>query len=336
MRLNLLSFNARGLNEPSAVDALQLYIQDCRPVPDIVLVQEHKCRGVALTNLGKSLWRHATFWGRDASPGYGHLDSEDGAGCGGLASFLAHKWASLVSDSGSLFENRVHWFIMSGLPGGDLGIANIYAHNNSADRCSLWETMARELPTHCRWLLLGDFNMVEMRTDKNRPCASMISRRERELFDSMKRTLQVEDNPRIPGSLKFSWDNSRATGIRALARLDRMYVFPSQPASPGRQILRYEIRGDMTRSDHCPIFASIQLAERPPQAHHWKMSTLWFQEAGPEIRRLWTEAPPNASFFMKMRTVTRAYRKFCKLKSASFRAEEDRMKQELDEATGRL
>lgn len=135
--------------------------------------------------------------------------------------------------------------------------------------------MARELPTHYRWLLLGEFNMVEVRTDKNWPCASMISRRERELFDAMKQTLQVEDNPRTHGTLKFSWDNGRTNGIRALARLDRMYVFPSHPAAPGRKILRYEIRGDMTRSDHCPVIALVQLAKSPPQSYHWKMSVLY-------------------------------------------------------------
>lgn len=162
----------------------------------------------------------------------------------------------------------------------------------------------------------------------------MISYRERKLFDAMKRVLQVEDNPRTPGSLKFSWDNEQERGTRALARLDRMYLFPSQPASPGRKIMRYEIRGDMTRSDYCPVIVSIQLAEQPPQAHHWKMSAQWLTEASPKLRRLWTEAPAEATFFAKMRIVTRAYRKFCKNKAAAFRAEEDRMKFELDAATG--
>lgn len=204
MRLNFLSFNARGLNDASAIAALQLYMQDCRPIPDIVMIQEHKCRGSAMQNLGKALWRHATFWGMEASPGYGHDEDATGAGCGGIATLLAPRWESLVSASGSIFDNRVHWFILSGVPGGDLGIANVYAHNSSPERCQLWEAMTRELPGHCRWVILGDFNMVETRSDKNRPCAAMIPLREREIFEAMKRTLQVEDTPRTPGNLKFS------------------------------------------------------------------------------------------------------------------------------------
>lgn len=137
MRLKFLSFNARGLNEPSTVDALHLYIHDCRSIPDIILLHEHECRGQALANLGNSLWQQAQFWGLEASPSYGHTENETGVGCGGLATLLAPRWSNAVSASGAIFENRVHRFIISGLPGDDLGIANIYAHNTSAERCSV-------------------------------------------------------------------------------------------------------------------------------------------------------------------------------------------------------
>lgn len=245
MRLNLLSFNARGLNEQAAIDSLQLYIQDCRPALDIVMIQEHKYRGSALANLGKALWRQAKFWGQEALLGYGHNENELGAGCGGIATLLAPRWTSLVSATGTIHDNRVHWLILSGVPGGDIGIANIYAPNSSLDRCHLWEDMTRELPGHSRWILTGDFNMFESRSDKNRPSASMVPMRERELFDVMKRILRVEDTPRTPGSLKFSWDNGRQQGTRALARLDKVYTFTSTSTSSGRIILRHEIRGDM-------------------------------------------------------------------------------------------
>jgi exonuclease III len=56
MTLNLLSFNAWGLNEVAAVDSLKLYIQECRSTPDIVLIQEHKSKGDALTKLEARIW----------------------------------------------------------------------------------------------------------------------------------------------------------------------------------------------------------------------------------------------------------------------------------------
>ncbi|KAG0504512.1 hypothetical protein KC19_N025700, partial [Ceratodon purpureus] len=241
------------------------------------------------------LWRHAQCYASDASPGYGHLEDETGAGCGGTITLLAPKWTHAVTASGSILENRVQWLILSGLPGGDLGIANIYAHNTSPERCTLWETMARDLPTHCRWLLLGDFNMVEARCDKNRPNASMIPRRERELFDALKCTLHVEDPPRTAGSLRYSWENGRDAEVRSLARLDRLYVFPSVPTARGRTLVRYEIRGDMSRSDHHPVLVSLQLAARPPQPRHWKMNAKWLEEVSPKIRDLWVAAPGRPS-----------------------------------------
>ncbi|KAG0573836.1 hypothetical protein KC19_VG213600 [Ceratodon purpureus] len=161
MRLNLLSSNARSLNDPTAVDSLKLYIQDCQPTLDIIFIQEHKRRGEALLQLGPPLWRQATSYGLDASPAYGNEDDDPGAGCGGTISKLSPRLAHAVSATGQLFDNRVHSLILSSRPVGDLGIANVYAHNSSSERCHLWEAMARELPPHCRWLLLGDLNMVE-------------------------------------------------------------------------------------------------------------------------------------------------------------------------------
>lgn len=69
----------------------------------------------------------------------------------------------MVSQTGTIMENRVHWFILKGIPGGDIGIANVYASNNPSERCLLWKLMILELPLACRWIMAGDFNMVEER-----------------------------------------------------------------------------------------------------------------------------------------------------------------------------
>lgn len=66
------------------------------------------------------------------------------------------------------------------------------------------------------------------------------------------------------------------------------------------------------------------------------MSSQWFQEVGPEIRRIWTETPGPASFFSKMKVVTHAYRRFCKNKVVAFRAAHEKTKQELAAATGAM
>jgi hypothetical protein len=49
--------------------------------------------------------------------------------------------------------------------------------------------MVTDLPSHARWILLGDMNMVEQCADKTQQCASLISIRERTIFTAMKTTL---------------------------------------------------------------------------------------------------------------------------------------------------
>lgn len=49
------------------------------------------------------------------------------AGKGGVATFILLKWANMLIQSGTLFGGRVHWFILSRMPGGNIGFINIYA-----------------------------------------------------------------------------------------------------------------------------------------------------------------------------------------------------------------
>lgn len=73
MKLQLLSFNARGLNEDAVVDTMKAYTMAHRTSLDILAIQEHKTRGSVLTHLGGRIWRDATAFGLEASVGYGHL-----------------------------------------------------------------------------------------------------------------------------------------------------------------------------------------------------------------------------------------------------------------------
>lgn len=120
----------------------------------------------------------AAAWVAQASDGNNNLAGTEGAGRGGLATFVTPRLAANVSRSGTIMDNRAHWIILTSLPRGDIGIANIYAQNNTLDRCQLWEQMILELPLTCRWIMAGDFNMVESRQDKTNPCGRLIALRE--------------------------------------------------------------------------------------------------------------------------------------------------------------
>lgn len=228
MKLQMLSFNARGLNDEAAVTNLQSYIRNSIPVPDIVAIQETKLQGGAASYVGGRIWRPATCFSLDATPGYGYDPTEPGAGCGGIMIFIHPRWARKIGASGLLLDNQGHWFVLQGLPGGDIGFVNLYAPNESPARCLLLESLARDLSRTCRWLVMGDFNMVEHRADKTRQCPTMIPHRERLLFNAMKSALQVEDHPRSANSLRFSWDNNPPQEARTLARLDRLYIFNAE------------------------------------------------------------------------------------------------------------
>lgn len=259
MKIKIITQNIRGLNDPLAVDNLQNYIQK-HPI-DILFIQEHKLRGSTAANLSRQVWKHATTFYTEATPWY----TTDGttAGKGGVASFISPRWASYISRSGSLFDGRVHWFIMAKVPGGDLGFINLYAPTHHHPRRILWETISREIPNSCRWIMLGDYNMVERRADKSSLCGKTMPAQERLLFNALKTSIQVEEYPKTSPTLSYSWDNARRDGDRLMARLDRIYLFPDSPGSQ-RKILDYRIIGDNTKSDHNPIYLSLELAQTQP------------------------------------------------------------------------
>jgi endonuclease/exonuclease/phosphatase family metal-dependent hydrolase len=80
--------------------------------------------------------------------------------------------------------NRAHWIMLQELPGGDLGICNIYAPNNPQERCQLWEALIQELPATCRWILAGDFNMVLARQDKTNKCGCLLPQYELVIYST--------------------------------------------------------------------------------------------------------------------------------------------------------
>lgn len=237
MNFKIITLNVQGLNDLAAIPILQQYIRGI-PSIDILCIQEHKLQNFVVESLGRRLWPQATSWILEASQGYGNDPVGVGAGKGGLATFLAPRWKASVGATGSVMNNKAHWIILEGLPGGALGILNIYTPNDMHTPSHLWRELITALPTSCRWILTGDFNMVESRQDKTNPCGCLLPLSERQVFTALKQHLKVEDHPWSPGSLKFSWDNFRWDGQRILARLDRCYLNTNNSIEPRCKILK--------------------------------------------------------------------------------------------------
>ena len=91
------------------------------------------------------------------------------------------KWRSLVVDSGYCENNRAIWIKMSESPrtsgeGGDLGVKCIYASNMPMERMASWDVLGANGPMDCRWIVGGDFNMVEGREAETSLSRKLMSR----------------------------------------------------------------------------------------------------------------------------------------------------------------
>jgi hypothetical protein len=179
-----------------------------------------------------------------------------------IAPMLHH----LVHASGTLPHHHAQWVVMKGYPGGDVGILNVYAPHTLAERIQLWQSIESSLPSGIRWILVGDWNMVLDTNDNSHPSSKVDGVAEQFAFVRMTSFFGVDDFfHATPLQLQFSWDNRHRVGTRKLKWLDRYYVFPSSTGPPSFHILRYEILGNCSISDHLPVALSIAFFTRIPK-----------------------------------------------------------------------
>jgi len=53
------------------------------------------------------------------------------------------------------------------------------------------------------------------------------------------------------------------------------------------------------------------------------MSVHWLEAAKPMIENIWYKASPSASFYSKLKSISKVYKAFCQRKAQHFRAEEE-------------
>jgi hypothetical protein len=138
-------------------------------------LQEHKLKEEKTKTLWNKIWAQVQCKFLHASPGYINEKRRVGISKGGVCMVVTNKWAKFIVVKGSIAKNRILWVQFDGIPRGKLGVGNIYAPNEFRDRCRLWEDMLVQLPSNCKWILVGDFNMVECTKDKLRCCNRFIS-----------------------------------------------------------------------------------------------------------------------------------------------------------------
>jgi len=201
---------------------------------------------------------------------------------------------------------------------GDIGFINIYSPIDS----HLCKTIARELPTNCKWIMLDDFNMLECRCDKSSSCGRILLVQESLLINALKNSIQVAEYPLTTPSLTFSWDNSQSDGAQVMACLDCCYIF-SDSNSNKRSILEYKIQDNSSRSDYFPISVFLKLEKVSPCPSRYIMSLHYFDHVEVGILQIWLSKPFHVPFFYKLKTVTQFFRHFCICQAQGKREEEE-------------
>lgn len=67
--------------------------------------------------------------------------------------------------NGILLQGPLQYAILQWTPTSTLAIINVYAHSDSSDRRQLWKTLLEADLKADRYILGGDFNMVEAEED---------------------------------------------------------------------------------------------------------------------------------------------------------------------------
>ena len=266
---------------------------------------------------------------------YNNVSNEDGAGSGGICTWIAPKLIHLICDSGHTRSGNAQWVKLRGVPGMDLAILNIYAPHSSHERCLLWEELLTALPRDCRWVFSGDWNFVERAIDKSNLKESTMSEIEKRVFREFKDTFQVEDPFPTTNRIRFSWDSKRRDGSRVMARLDMSYTFKINGANTTGT--NYRILGDCSHSDHLPIWRRLWLEPETKRRSTFVMNASFLTESKVQdnIKRIW-ESNSNLAFFGKVRRCVKYYKSFCVNRAKEMRREEDILRRRVESSAAAL
>jgi exonuclease III len=335
MKITIISQNLQGMNDDGFVDLVRNYYRNHLRDTEILCFQEHKLRGAKLLALKDRIWRGAWYLAEEADIAYNNAMDGPGAGSGGLCMWVSPNIQYMVSLHGRSNSGRAQWVRLTGLPGGDLSLLNVYAPNNTAARCLLWRELTETLPTDCRWVLVGDWNFVERPQDKSRNNTHTMTVDERISFELLTSTLGVSDSFPAASTIRYSWDNKRAAHMRTLARLDRIYT--PEELSRNTKSDEYSILGDSSLSDHLPVRRKLVLEEARDRRSPYVMNARYLKELEVQtmIRQEWSSRP-NLPFFGKIRRCIRRYKRYCIAKAVESRCKEDQLRKQVEVAITEL
>jgi exonuclease III len=177
-------------------------------------------------------------------------------GTRGGTAIMVHPEFS-IQGKGSLNFGQAAWVQLTA-QGEDFGIVSIYASSESAwERNLLWHILTNQLAAD-RWILCGDFNMVETQEDTT-GTASILHGREQDSWRILQNRFEMEDTHGLAHTCTGSRFTQRGQHFQKFiqSRLDIIYV-----SDGGWWIDAIHWLGhvpDCALSDHDPVILHITL-----------------------------------------------------------------------------
>lgn len=120
MNWNIITHNIRELSDPESIIKDRCFLSALTPRVDVVMIQEHKLRGKAMENLGARLMPGCASWVLEDAQRERSWLNPDATDKRSVGILLAHKYARLVIEHGSLYKDRVVWIKMKVIKGGSI------------------------------------------------------------------------------------------------------------------------------------------------------------------------------------------------------------------------
>ncbi|KAL3681398.1 hypothetical protein R1sor_024354 [Riccia sorocarpa] len=206
---------------------------------------------------------------------------------GGTALVVAQKWRIL--SSGTRENGRLAWCAID-TKQGPVNIASIYAPNKRRERIRFWRRI-QTLTQEENWVILGDFNMVEV-FGNSRGRTAVIRGSEERYWKNLAGEQALVDafyciQCRIGNHYTLQ---AVRDGRIDRARLDRVYL--NKSASWLDHVQEVEHFPNKVLSDHGPVSVKLQLepkeSQSGPKANYFKLNSMELKD--PETLRRVREA----------------------------------------------
>jgi ribonuclease HI/exonuclease III len=261
--MKIVSWNIRGLNGRSK----QRILRECimAEKPEVLLLQETKCRGAEVDTISQRIWRKCSS-----------ITTDSTGASGGLAILWNPDKVTISKAFTTVGTITAHFEVLGTNQAG--AITNVYGPHSHQDKDKFMQSLEliKTLAATPKWILGGDFNMILTLEEKTGGLKRLEqdSGKFKALIDQLK-LVDIENN-----NDTFTWSNRRSGNQHIACRLDRFLVTEDIMDSGSHlESLILPKAG----SDHWPLALQMDLGE-PPRYKPFRFEKFWL--AHPDFQRL--------------------------------------------------